>query len=599
VFNTNTGNTREMKAQLYKMLKDDKNIEYRDQIYYALGNIAYKEGNLEEAIKNYQTSIRESMGNNNQISLSYKTIADIYYQQPQYEKAQAYYDSTLAFLSQDHQEYNIIFDRAKLLNKLVDYNNTIIVQDSLLRIAKMDEKERLALIDKAISDVIYQEQLIREKAAREQQEQSYNRSILNENNYRGTSNTNTGGKWYFYNPGGKGFGQAEFKMKWGTRELEDNWRRKNKKSMASSVELLADSEEEDTMDPKKGLDSKSREYYLLDIPMSDSAQEKSHLKIQKAYYNKALLYRNDLNESDLALEAFKELTRKYPESEFAVSSYYNIYQIYQVKGDKEKENIYKNIIINNYPNSNYAKLLTDPTYIKKLEEKEKEVLNFYMATYEKYKNKMYHDVIKDTDYAIAKFSKNPLIPKFMYLKALSVGYLYDDDVLFKQNLDELIAKYPNDDVSQQAMETIEYLANTSQEVIKEIEKQEEIIAKEIYSYNPDTIHYFAFSVKRSTDVDQLTFNIINYNIDHYEESNLSSSGEELFGEYNIVYVKGFKTALEAQNYMKKLIVNNTIYRDVEKENLEPFVISPLNLITLKEDKQLDRYFKFYKAFYKK
>ena len=37
------GDTKTIKLQLQKMLKDDKNIEYFDQIYYALAEIAFLE----------------------------------------------------------------------------------------------------------------------------------------------------------------------------------------------------------------------------------------------------------------------------------------------------------------------------------------------------------------------------------------------------------------------------------------------------------------------------------------------------------------------------------------------------------------------------
>ena len=48
---------RKLKASWIKMLRDDKNIEYQDQIYYALGNLAAKEGNITKAIENYKKSV--------------------------------------------------------------------------------------------------------------------------------------------------------------------------------------------------------------------------------------------------------------------------------------------------------------------------------------------------------------------------------------------------------------------------------------------------------------------------------------------------------------------------------------------------------------
>ena len=39
------GDSKSIKTQLLKMLKDDKNIEYFDQIYYALAEISFTDQN--------------------------------------------------------------------------------------------------------------------------------------------------------------------------------------------------------------------------------------------------------------------------------------------------------------------------------------------------------------------------------------------------------------------------------------------------------------------------------------------------------------------------------------------------------------------------
>ncbi|KPK87266.1 MAG: hypothetical protein AMS27_02905 [Bacteroides sp. SM23_62_1] len=63
VFVEGAAKSREIKSELNKMLKDEKNKEYKDQIYYALGNIFYREGNIEEAIEYYKLSSASSVSN--------------------------------------------------------------------------------------------------------------------------------------------------------------------------------------------------------------------------------------------------------------------------------------------------------------------------------------------------------------------------------------------------------------------------------------------------------------------------------------------------------------------------------------------------------
>ena len=53
-----------MKKELEKMLRDSKNKDFQDQIYYALGNMSMKEGKEEEAVgilsENQQLQFPES-----------------------------------------------------------------------------------------------------------------------------------------------------------------------------------------------------------------------------------------------------------------------------------------------------------------------------------------------------------------------------------------------------------------------------------------------------------------------------------------------------------------------------------------------------------
>ena len=70
-FRPGAENPREISAQLRKMLKDDKNIEFLDQVYYALGDLEFKQGNEENAIDFFKLSAEKSVSNFNQKGLSY------------------------------------------------------------------------------------------------------------------------------------------------------------------------------------------------------------------------------------------------------------------------------------------------------------------------------------------------------------------------------------------------------------------------------------------------------------------------------------------------------------------------------------------------
>ncbi len=104
VFIAGSDNAKEIQDELRKMLKDDKNSDFRDQIYYALGNVYQRNGDREEALTHYILSSTHNIGNTQQKTTSCLTIADIYYSRKDYEQADLYYDSAMVFLT--HEEVN-------------------------------------------------------------------------------------------------------------------------------------------------------------------------------------------------------------------------------------------------------------------------------------------------------------------------------------------------------------------------------------------------------------------------------------------------------------------------------------------------------------
>jgi tetratricopeptide (TPR) repeat protein len=68
-YETGTVSRKDIEKQLQKMLRDDKNIDFQDQIYYAWGNLYFKEGDIDKAIDYYTLSASVSKENINQQAL--------------------------------------------------------------------------------------------------------------------------------------------------------------------------------------------------------------------------------------------------------------------------------------------------------------------------------------------------------------------------------------------------------------------------------------------------------------------------------------------------------------------------------------------------
>ena len=65
------GSNKEIFKLLNKMLKDEKNKEYRDQIYYAIAEVELRTGKENDAIEHYKQSSAVSVDNNYQKAVKY------------------------------------------------------------------------------------------------------------------------------------------------------------------------------------------------------------------------------------------------------------------------------------------------------------------------------------------------------------------------------------------------------------------------------------------------------------------------------------------------------------------------------------------------
>ena len=596
VFVEGADKSREIKAELNKMLKDEKNKEYKDQIYFALANIYFREGKIEDAISYYKLSSAKSITNPQQKTKSCLTLAEIFYERQNYQSAKLYYDSAIVSLTPEYHNYAEVMIKSRSLSRLVENLIIIQIEDSVQRLAAMSESERFIVIDSIIAKVRREEQLAQMSEMQEMQDMQFNRMMLSENSRSGNQMGESDGKWYFYNDAAKSFGQPEFKMKWGNRKLEDNWRRTNK-SETSFGDIEAEAADSTTTEgtQRQVLSNKTREFYLQDIPLTDSMMTVSNNRIKESMFNAGAVYKNDMKDNLKSIDTYKDLLRRYPVSDFTLPTYYNLYLLYNELNDQASSDFYKAEIISDYPESQTAQVLTNPNYVNELLEKENEVNRFYESTYNNFKQRDYYKVMNDVDYAFDHFKGNELIPQFFFLKVLSIGQT-SDIMTFTTALDSVTVLFPSHDVTRQANEIIAYIKNYNPEVKLETEKQE---AEEIYTFDPSGTYLFGMIINRAVDVNQLKFEIINFNLDLFPKLTFDVVSENLSDNSRLILVKSFKDLQKAWEYYDTITAGEKIMALVEGTGYSRFVISPANSLTLLQDKTANKYLLFFDKYYRR
>lgn len=567
-------NVEKIRHGLEALAKDPKNQPYRDQIYYALAEMEYRNENINSALIDYRRSAQYSSNNNIQKAKSYMAAAGIYFDRNDYINAGTFYDSTMAFLPKTYSEYDSVSKKAKNLSELITYIRAAEHQDSLQRVAKMTEGERSRLINKIILDVINQEE-----SEKLMQSQPYYHS--RDNNYGveytgQDGNPGFSGKWYLYNVTALNYGRSEFLKKWGNRPLEDNWRRKNK----SESNPDAEDESAEETEGDGAITNKMPEYYTRHLPLTDSAMQESICKEADAWFAAAGVYEEKINDIDKAIETLLQLNQKHPGHYLTPQSLYQLVKLYAQKGERQLSDYNKQKLISQHPESGYAKILNDPQYLNTVTRRKEKALREYdeiVATFDAGQYQRAKDLCiqRQKDY-----SDLGIIENLIYMEARAYGRMHNTDMM-RQRLEYLVEHYPNSSLIQPAKNKLEALATGQFDTGQ-------------FSIEPDARHYILAAVADSTDkkAGQIKFQLMTYCADN----GLTQADIEDYdipeGGYHVIiakYIDGKDAAKTFCNgFAKKnaeLIGNN--------DQTKVMAISENNLQRIDNAAAIDAYYNYY------
>jgi tetratricopeptide (TPR) repeat protein len=594
VFQASGGESARMVNDLERMLRDDKNRDYLDQIYYALGNFYQRHDNEKKAIEMYSLSAGAFGVNPSQKSVTYLALADIYFDYPDYITSAAYYDSAVINMNNDFPGRHDLVEKNRILQDLVLNLNTFRLEDSLQLLASLSEAELNQKIDEIIAGVRQEEADARQRDQLAQQTSQF-QSARTSQAARYQAERTGGGNWYFYNQSAVTFGQNEFESLWGTRRLEDNWRRSSRQVL-NPLQFAMAGDEDDFADdnPQELPDTGSREFYMRKVPLTDEAMQASHLRIQESLLSMAVIYKDDLGEYKLSADAYKELIRRYPDGAYSVSALYELYSLYDAQQNHIEAERYKSLIITRYPGSTFASILTNPDYFREYEQQLLEAEKYYEITFELFRERDYEQVIERAVSASQKWPESQLIPLFEYLSTLSFAQR-GNIPLFRDMLSDYAEKYPETEMAENARQFISYLDDDYPEVIQ---MTEVAVIQNIYRPEQNGDHYFILVVDNIQDIiNRLVFNIVNFNVDHFARLNLNITTEAFSTNYRVMRVEGLPDPSLALDYLNHFVSSEEVLAEAGKNDYPAFIISPENYELFMKDKNIGSYLNFFKAEY--
>ncbi len=561
-----------MDRKLKTMLRDAKNAAYKDQIYFALAKVELNRNDKKQAKIYLTQSAFYSNNNKRQRAMSFETLGDLCYNDRDYISAQKYYDSCSRFVTEDYPNGEEIKNKAVKLADLVRAVETAYFEDSVQRIAKMSEKDRTDFLKETLKKM--KEDIQRKKELEAQK-------LLSLQSQQNNDVGNNANKFVFNNPKLREAGFNEFQKQWGPRENEDDWRRSNK--IVFTNEKGEDTTQLNEIIEKETVDSLTIDQLLADIPITDSAFQVSRLRMQEAYYQAGVLYKEILNEASLASEKFESALAVKEINLTDLSTAFQLYKLNETGGQAFK---YRNHILVNYPNSDAAKYFEDPDFYLKQKVSQQQAQGNYLALIELYENQKYQDVLLSTDAIIAAEPANALRAEYLLLNALVFGQLNENKQDLVPRLKKVIDEKPGTPQAIRAKEMLDIIKNG-------YSKNDPVNFNKTYSftYNSDAVQYVIVLMDDEDDVDDAKGIIADFTIRELRLTKLKISPKLTLLEKHMVLIQEFSKIGDAEQYINSYKAGFEYLNEYQDNKI--YIITQENLKKLIETSKFDEYKLFY------
>ena len=448
-----------------RMLRQPRNLMASSKInyYYALNS--YEKGNYNDSEIQLKRSLKQMDDDKNLKVKVYNKLFEVNFDRKDYLNASNYLDSVLNIIDTNTKDFFVLNKKREKLNSITDLEKQNKLIDSLLYLSTLDSNK--------LKEVL-----------------SPTQNNLETTKDKRTSNQKSLGVFYFNNKTAIENGKKEFKRLWGNRNRIENWRLISQNIFVSENNSNRSNEIKSNKLDTNNFDTKSIPYMKY--------QKDSLNKIKNYNYFKKGLYLYEYFEDLLTSKnnLLKVDPKIVSKNDYLQSRYY-LYKIYSSTEFKnnEKSKELKNLILNNYPNSIYAKILNEKVT----------AANEEFSLEEFFEN---IDMLVDknrVDRAVSKIDS--ILPKLSSRSELYGLYLKKNELQAKVKGVEQYLKSLN--------ELVEIFPEKSIELKTRIQFLKNILAKKSISIEDDSFVLFFVLNKNEKlkSLDDYEYKVDNYNRD--------------------------------------------------------------------------------------
>jgi tetratricopeptide (TPR) repeat protein len=595
------------------LYKDSKNIDLRDFILYEKALFELKMEDVEEAEKLLHRAAKEEGRNPLQKGYIYQKLAEISYERKKDFRATKYYlDSALSNIRPTDVIYAEVNEKKGIFDSYVLHYETISNNDSLIRLAQMSPEEQ-----ELVAEMFIREE--EQRLIREAEEKAKPKSTGIFDNLLAFGGRGSGESFYFDNSVAMQQGSIDFYRNWGSRPLDDNWRRNVQGFQADRGTTTSDFEEVSIEEQESSEYENTilgqipdKESLLAQIPKTEKEINDLKLGLEQAYFELGKLLFFDFKEPEMSIEYLESLITTYPNSNKKAEVYYILFLANEELNGNS--GLYAQRLNREFPESPFTYSVNNPDAIKGnqafLESSRK-----YKEAYEQYYAGNYsqsRDMIRNTleSYPLTKNTDRLLLLDIM------VSGKIDEQERYKNRLENYIQTTENPELVKMARNMLLALTGEKSQDLEEEETvtvQEEVeedlpgeIAEEIeneedspYHENPNQTHIFVISLNtdKAKESKNLLADLETFHMQNFASARLRTGNMNLNREEVIFIVSPFSNAERALSYRDKFM------SDFNSSSLDPsdkemcFLISIENFQELNRRKNLNEYRQFYRSVY--
>ncbi len=618
------GRAKQMVGRLKRMASSDKNKDYLDQVYYAIGNIYLAEKDTVKAIEAYEKGNEKATRTGIEKGVLLLHLGDLYWTMEKFSDARRCYGEAIGLLDKDRKDYEELSKRSVVLDELVPYTDAVQLQDSLQALAKMSESDRNAAIDRVIAALKKKEKEEKhaQEAADAEKTQKENSAKYGQNKMTNTTpsvpTSTKSAAWYFYNPLAVSQGKQAFQRLWGKRENVDNWQRVNRTVVGALTETqeMTDAQRDSIALEEAKTDSiahvadsaqndpHKREYYLAQIPFTEEQLKASNETLADGLFNAGVIFKDKLDNLRQSEKYLHRLSEQYHEFPKMDEAYYHLFLLYSRKGEFSVADSYVDRLRKEYPESAWTTLLTDPYYKENATMGVQIEDSLYASTYEAFKADRFQEVNGNVHISDTRFPTGANRDKFIFISGMSKLNSGDTEGCLK-DLKTVVEKYPDSRISELAGMIVNGVNQGRKLHGARFDMVDVWNRRAVVLSDSDSIAARKFSDERiapfnvmlvyvpdTLNENQLLFELARYNFTNFIVRNFEINIDDADGLHRM-RVSGFRNNDEAYQYAKLLHANQAVMR--QAQGSKTYVISDENLALVGQQYSYNDYDAFYAA----